>query len=203
MSAYRALVTATDVGELLAQVAPVTGYEVVLRDLEPASAKATAARERPDVVVVPQHPAPDKALVLVGMLSHEASYPVVAICEGADRFWSQAAIAAGAFGIVVRFESTQLAATLDLARRRFADLCALQAAFGRRAMIEQAKGLLMARHHINDEHAFAMLRAHSQQTNRKLVDVAQSLVRSHHLLVSLPERQLTEAQPQSSAESAQ
>ena len=42
---------------------------------------------------------------------------------------------------------------------------------------------MMARHAIGSEAAFAMLREHSQNGGRKLVDVAQSVVDSHLLLV--------------------
>ena len=50
-------------------------------------------------------------------------------------------------------------------------------------MIEQAKGILMARHAINADRAFEMLRDHSQHNGRKLVDVAQAIVESHLLLL--------------------
>ena len=46
-------------------------------------------------------------------------------------------------------------------------------------MIEQAKGILMARHAIDADRAFEMLREHSQHNGRKLVDVAQAVVDSH------------------------
>jgi AmiR/NasT family two-component response regulator len=51
-------------------------------------------------------------------------------------------------------------------------------------LIEQAKGILMARHAIDADNAFEMLRNHSQHNGRKLVDVAQAIVDSHLLLLS-------------------
>ena len=50
-------------------------------------------------------------------------------------------------------------------------------------MIEQAKGILMARHAIDAERAFEMLRDHSQHNGHKLIDVAQAIVDSHLLLL--------------------
>ena len=41
----------------------------------------------------------------------------------------------------------------------------------------------MARHAINAERAFEMLRDHSQQNGHKLIDVAQAIVDSHLLLL--------------------
>jgi AmiR/NasT family two-component response regulator len=45
-----------------------------------------------------------------------------------------------------------------------------------RAVIEQAKGILMADHRITDEQAFQHLTELSQHANRKLRDVARRLV---------------------------
>jgi len=50
-------------------------------------------------------------------------------------------------------------------------------------VIEQAKGILMARHAIDADKAFGMLREHSQHSGNKLVDVANAIVDSHLLLV--------------------
>jgi AmiR/NasT family two-component response regulator len=47
-----------------------------------------------------------------------------------------------------------------------------------RALIEQAKGILMERHKITEDEAFTMLTRASQQTNTKLRDVAAELVRT-------------------------
>ena len=40
-------------------------------------------------------------------------------------------------------------------------------------LIEQAKGILMARHAIDADKAFEMLRDHSQHNGQKLIDIAQ------------------------------
>ena len=50
-------------------------------------------------------------------------------------------------------------------------------------VIEQAKGILMARHVIDADRAFELLRDHSQHNGHKLVDVAQAIVDSHLLLL--------------------
>ena len=40
----------------------------------------------------------------------------------------------------------------------------------------------MERHHVDEEHAFQMLRDHARGTHRKIVDVADSILTSHLLL---------------------
>jgi GAF domain-containing protein len=52
----------------------------------------------------------------------------------------------------------------------------LAEAMDRRAVIEQAKGILMALHGCNADQAFALLRTTSQTGHRKLRDVAQDVV---------------------------
>jgi len=54
---------------------------------------------------------------------------------------------------------------------------------GARAGIEQARRTLMARHAIDADKAFAMLRDHSQHNGRKLADVAAAVVDSKLLLL--------------------
>ena len=47
-----------------------------------------------------------------------------------------------------------------------------------RDVIGQAKGVLMERHRVTADEAFAMLKQESQRVNRKLVDVAEMVATS-------------------------
>jgi AmiR/NasT family two-component response regulator len=79
-------------------------------------------------------------------------------------------------------DGSQLQGAINIALSRFAEYHNLEGAFGRRAVIERAKGILMERHGANDKAAFQMLRDHSQHTGRKLFDIAQAVFDSHQLL---------------------
>jgi AmiR/NasT family two-component response regulator len=87
------------------------------------------------------------------------------------------------FAYIVEDTPEELQSAIDITLQRFAEYHSLQGAFGRRATIEQAKGILMARHAVDAERAFEMLRDHSQRGGRKLIDVAQAVVDSHLLLL--------------------
>jgi AmiR/NasT family two-component response regulator len=52
----------------------------------------------------------------------------------------------------------------------------------------------MARHSLNSDKAFEMLRAHSQHNGRKVIDVAEAVVKSHLLL--LPPSPATDVEKQ-------
>src|SRR5918998_171367 len=69
----------------------------------------------------------------------------------------------------------------EAAARTSDELAHLQIAMRSRAVIEQAKGILMERYKITDERAFAVLTRASQQRNVKLREVAGQLVRTGSL----------------------
>jgi ANTAR domain len=77
---------------------------------------------------------------------------------------------------------------LVIVLRRFAEYHNLEGAFGRRALTERAKGILMERHGIDERAAFEMLREHARRTQRKLVEVAEGVVAGHRLLPARPGR---------------
>ena len=54
----------------------------------------------------------------------------------------------------------------------------MRLAMDSRAVIEQAKGVLMAQRHVDAEQAFEILRDASQRYNRKLRDIALGIVES-------------------------
>ena len=90
------------------------------------------------------------------------------------------------FAYIVDGTPEELQSALDITLRRFAEYHNLQGAFGRRALTERAKGILMERHQVDELQAFAMLRDHARQTGRKLVDVAQAVLDGHLLLPARP-----------------
>lgn len=61
---------------------------------------------------------------------------------------------------------------LQAAREKIAQL---EVAVEHRGVISQAVGILMERYHLDDKTAFAALARVSQETNRKVYDIAQEL----------------------------
>jgi response regulator NasT len=76
--------------------------------------------------------------------------------------------------------------SIDIVLRRFTEFHDLKGAFGRRAVIERAKGILMERHSVDENAAFEMLRERSRTDNRKLIDLASAVVDGHRLLPKQP-----------------
>ena len=68
--------------------------------------------------------------------------------------------------------------TAEAAARTSDDLNLLRTTMMSRTFIDEAKGILMERHKVNENEAFTMLIHASQRTNTKLRDVAAELVRT-------------------------
>jgi len=172
--------------ELLAKVVIGLGHEVIAREVDVKEVGAVTAREHPDVALVGLGLSSEHALELIGEIVREASCPVIALLAARDPSYVREAAKRGVFAYIVDTSPEELQSALDITLQRFAEYHSLQGAFGRRAVIEQAKGILMARHSIDADGAFEMLRDHSQHNGHKLADVAAAVVDSHLLLVPLP-----------------
>jgi response regulator NasT len=172
--------------ELLAGVVIDLGHEVIAREIDVKEVGAVTARERPDVALVGLGLSSEHALELISEIVREAACPVIALLAVRDPAYVNEAAKRGVFAYIVDSDAEELQSAIDITLRRFAEYQNLQGAFGRRAKIEQAKGILMARHGINERQAFEMMRDHSQHNGRKVIDVAEAIVESHILLLVPP-----------------
>jgi AmiR/NasT family two-component response regulator len=169
--------------DLLAQVVGGLGHEVVAVETNVSDVGAATARERPNVALVGLGESSQHALELIEQIVHESSCPVIALLSAEDPVFIREAAGRGVFAYIVDTVPEELQSAIDITLLRFAEYHDLEGAFGRRALIEQAKGILMARHATGAEKAFAMLRDHSQRSGDKLIDVATAVVNSHLLLM--------------------
>jgi response regulator NasT len=175
--------------ELLAQVVIGLGHDVIAREIYVKEVGPVTAREHPDVALVGLGESSTHALELISEIVREASCPVIAILHADDPAYVHEAAKRGVFAYIIDGTPEELQSAIDITLQRFAEYQSLQGAFGRRALIEQAKGILMARHSIDAGRAFEMLRDHSQHNGRKLSDVAAAVVDSHLLLLPPPPAQ--------------
>jgi response regulator NasT len=181
--------------ELLAGIVAGLGHEVVARETDVKKVGAATAQERPDVALVGLGLHSDHALDLISEIVHEASCPVIALLSADDPGYVREAARRGVFAYIVDTTPEELQSAIDITLQRFAEYHSLEGAFGRRAMIEQAKGILMARHAVGADRAFELMRDHSQHNGNKLVDVAQAILDSHLLLLPEPEIAPTPVDP--------
>jgi AmiR/NasT family two-component response regulator len=174
----------------LALVAPIVvalGHEVIAREIDVEDVGTVTARERPDVALVGLGESSEHALELIDKIVREAACPVIVLLHAPDPAFVKQASKRGVFAHISDDDVEEWQSSIDIVLRRFAEYHNLQGAFGRRALIERAKGILMERHSIDEGSAFEMLRARSRSDNRKLIDVATAVVDGYRLLPKRPD----------------
>ncbi len=173
----------------LALVAPIVaalGHEVIAREINVEDVGAVTARERPDVALVGLGASSEHALDLIDRIVREAACPVIVLLHAPDPAFLKEASKRGVFAHISDIDVEDWQSSIDIVLRRFAEYHDLQGAFGRRALIERAKGILMERHLVDENTAFEMLRERSRADNRKLIDLATAVVDGHRLLPKRP-----------------
>src|SRR5215216_1649224 len=169
----------------LALVAPIVaalGHEVIAREIEVEDVGPVTARERPDVALVGLGESSEHALHLVERIVKEAACPVIVLIHAPDPEFVKEASKRGVFAYITDADAKDWQNSIDIVLRRFTEYHDLEGAFGRRAITERAKGILMERHSVDETAAFELLRDHSRAVNRRLVDVAAAVVVGHPLL---------------------
>ncbi|HWC31597.1 MAG TPA: ANTAR domain-containing protein [Actinomycetota bacterium] len=171
--------------ELLASVSEAIerlGHEVVEETDLGSVAQVTASKD-PEVAIVILGESSQHALGMIDRIVHEATCPVIAVIDVQDRSFVNEAAQRGIFAYVSGGDDPEvLQSSIDIVLRRFREYHDLEGAFGRRAVTERAKGVLMERHGVDEKEAFDMLRTRARASNRKIVDVAQSVLETHVLL---------------------
>jgi AmiR/NasT family two-component response regulator len=174
----------------LALVAPIVanlGHEVIAREIDVKDVGAVTARERPDVALVGLGKSSEHALALIDKIVKEAACPVILLIHAPDPSFVKEASKRGIFAYITESDVDEWQSAIDIVLRRFAEYHDLEGAFGRRAVTERAKGILMERHSVDDADAFEMLRDQSRRANTKLADVAAAVVDGHPLLPKQPD----------------
>jgi AmiR/NasT family two-component response regulator len=175
----------------LALVAPIViglGHEVIAREIDVEDVGTVTARERPDVALVGVGDSSRHALDLIDTIVRQSACPVIVLLHARDPQFIKEASKRGVFAHISDADVAEWQSSIDIVLRRFAEYHELEGAFGRRALIECAKGILMERHAIDGTSAFEMLREHSRMDNRKLIDLAAAVVDGHRLLPKQPPR---------------
>ncbi|HET6549224.1 MAG TPA: ANTAR domain-containing protein [Solirubrobacter sp.] len=174
----------------LGDVLDALGHEVTPFAVSVAEAVELIAREDPDVAFVVLDGDDEHGLALISETVTYATGPVLVSVREAE---SPATIARaadmGIAGYVDSWEPQDVQGAIDVALRRHREeqrltekVAQLESALDRRAVIERAKGILMERHSMVEREAFELLREHARGTNRRVVDVAQSVLDGHALL---------------------
>ncbi len=138
----------------------------------------------PDMVIVDAESQARDTLEHVVMATRDERRPIVLFTNDADTSQVGAAIAAGVTAYVVAgLAPERVKPVLDVAMARFQheealrrELAEARTQLSERKTIDRAKGILMARHSLTEDQAYARLRKTAMDRGMKLAEVAQRIV---------------------------
>lgn len=145
---------------------------------------------QPDVIVIDLENPNRDMLESMFQLSRAVKRPIAMFVDHSDQASIEAAVEAGVSAYVVDgLRQERVKPILDMAISRFnafsrmeRELDAARSALAERKLIERAKGILMRTKGIGEDEAHALLRKTAMNQNRRLSEIAQSLVTASSLL---------------------
>jgi AmiR/NasT family two-component response regulator len=160
------------------------GHEVVGSTRTAAAIGEVTQRSLPDVAVVCLDSRAGAQLgELADQVIADSACPVIGIVTATDHDGVLAVAARGVFDCVVDRHGVDLGQAIDGTLRRFAGYAARHGGFAAQAVVEQAKGILMAARRIDADAAGGLLHDRAELLGVEVGEVAQALVTSHPLLV--------------------
>lgn len=160
----------------------------VIVDIQEVAAKIGAIA--PDVVIIDLENPNRDVLEHFFSLSRALKRPIAMFVDKADLSSIEAAVDAGVSAYVVDgLRKDRVKPILDMAILRFRafsrmqdELEAARSELQGRKVIDKAKGILMKTRNISEDEAYALLRTTAMNQNRKIAEIAQSLVTAAELL---------------------
>jgi AmiR/NasT family two-component response regulator len=160
----------------IAEKVAAMGHECLAHQTDVSQVGRATIEQRPDVAIVALHEDTQHALELITEIVEEATCPVVMLADRPSREFLAEAAERGVFAHLDSTDETELEGGIDIALQRYQQWRALLSAFERRARIERAKGVLMERHGISDDAAFARMRNTARSSRRPLIEVVDEVL---------------------------
>ena len=144
----------------------------------------------PDVILIDlENPSRD-VLEQMFIMSRAVKRPVAMFVDQSDSASIQAAVDAGVSAYIVDgLKKERVTSILDLCISRFNAFSRLQGELDRakdalqeRKIIDRAKGILMRAKNYSEEQAYVLLRKTAMNENKKIIEIAQSVVTAAELL---------------------
>jgi len=166
------------------------GFSQVVHIAEMANLLVRVYAVDPDVIIIDlENPSRD-VLEQMFQVSRVVKRPVAMFVDQSDTASIQASVDAGVSAYVVDgLKKERIKHILDMCVSRFNAFTRLQdeldrakSALADRKVIDRAKGILMKARNVTEEEAYALMRRAAMNENKKIVDIAQSVVTAAELL---------------------
>ena len=166
------------------------GFVQVERIAETRNLLARIYAIDPDVVLIDLESPNRDVLEQMFQMSRIVKRPVAMFVDQSDSAAIQAAVDAGVSAYIVDgLKKERITSILDLCISRFNAFARLQSeldqakdALEERKIIDRAKGVLMKAKKLTEDEAYALLRKSAMNGNKKMVEIAQSVLTAAELL---------------------
>ncbi len=166
------------------------GHERVTLVHDVAGIARRIAEIEPDVIVIDLENPNRDMLENMFQLSRAVKRPIAMFVDRSDQASIEAAVEAGVSAYVVDgLRRERVRAILDMAISRFNAFARMERELEKargelqsRKLVDRAKGILMKSRGLSEEAAYQLLRKTAMNQNRKVSDIAQSLVTAAGLL---------------------
>jgi len=168
----------------------VLGYNVVAAVSNGREAVELAAELNPGLVIMDIKMPEMDGIEAAKAISSRVPVPIILITGLSSDEIASKAIEAGVFAYLVKpITKKQLEPAIKLALVRYdefkslkVEVTDLKEAIETRKLVERAKGVIMKRCNISEDDAFKLLQTHSQKENKKMREIAETIVSASKLI---------------------
>lgn len=166
------------------------GYTVVGVASNGAAAVDMVSELNPGLVILDVKMPQMDGIEAAKAISTKSPVPIILITGLSSDEMASKAVEAGVFAYLVKpVTKKQLEPAIKLALARYEEFKSLKSevsdlkdAMETRKLVEKAKGIVMKRCNLSEEDAFKLLQSHSQKENKKMREVAESIISASKLL---------------------
>jgi two-component system, response regulator / RNA-binding antiterminator len=147
-------------------------------------------RHRPDVVIIDMDSPSRDTLESLRSVQASAPRPMLLFTQDDQEKTIREAVEAGVTAYIVDgLEARRVRPILDTALARFRqyraleqELEAMRSQLRERKLVDRAKGILMEQRQLREAEAYRLLRKAAMDRNKRLVDIAETIVTAHEVL---------------------
>jgi AmiR/NasT family two-component response regulator len=166
------------------------GHIVVAEAGDGAQAIEAARAHKPDVIIMDIKMPIMDGIEAARVILSETPCAILFLSSFNEQELVEQATDTGALAYLMKpFRKEDLAPALEMAVRRFRQIRSqqgeiddLKETLETRKIIERAKGILMDRHHMSEEEAFKRIHFQARNQNKKMREIAQSIVTAADLI---------------------
>ena len=166
------------------------GHQVVAEAVDGSQAIDAARSHKPDVIIMDiKMPVVDGIEAARAILAENPCAILFLSSFNEQELVEQASETGELAYLMKPFRKEDLAPALEMAVRRFRQIQSqkreiddLKETLDTRKLIERAKGILMDRHHMSEEEAFKRIHFQARNQNKKMREIAQSIITAADLI---------------------